>query len=334
MAGKKREDEQLLRTAFATFAKFGNSRSDGSAISLKQSDMWMRDSGVIGDTAITTTDTGIIFQKYREYRTRAVTWSAYLVHVIWETIIDLLDPVSSLLPQPSGNPGIAMKPVTRTSNSCQFNMKSTKKNNKMFKCARVFENIKKNRICLIKGLVAVYSTNSSCTRQQNGVTDQQNVGTPFIDQRLLTSQGSMEPSAAFCNQSDKRPSPESHAANQRICKPTSKELTNECSYDPCKAFHVVIRPLGCYFGPGVVVHCIGLLGLLALITGLKRTLTFDEYMQFVADLAASKDLDLQVLKDKLTACEKPSTSGTTVRHQPGHRHRITDYRSETKRQSL
>lgn len=47
---------------FRTFAKFGDSKSQGDAITLSNSDKWMRQAKVI-DSKLTTVDTGICFKQ-------------------------------------------------------------------------------------------------------------------------------------------------------------------------------------------------------------------------------------------------------------------------------
>ncbi|KAG8331315.1 Tubulin polymerization-promoting protein member 2 [Homalodisca vitripennis] len=54
-----------LEESFKAFAKFGDSRSDGTTITLTQSDKWMKQATVIDGKKITTTDTGIAFNKFR-----------------------------------------------------------------------------------------------------------------------------------------------------------------------------------------------------------------------------------------------------------------------------
>lgn len=48
---------------FKTFAKFGDSKSTGEAITLSNSDKWFKQSKVIDGKKITTVDTGIYFKK-------------------------------------------------------------------------------------------------------------------------------------------------------------------------------------------------------------------------------------------------------------------------------
>ena len=54
-----------LLEQFRIFAKFGDSKADGKAISLSQSDKWMKQAKVIDGIKITTTDTGIYFKKFK-----------------------------------------------------------------------------------------------------------------------------------------------------------------------------------------------------------------------------------------------------------------------------
>lgn len=53
-----------LKDMFSTFSKFGDTKSDGTTITLTNSDKWMKQANVIGKK-ITTTDTGICFNKFK-----------------------------------------------------------------------------------------------------------------------------------------------------------------------------------------------------------------------------------------------------------------------------
>ena len=69
--GAKSEDSELRRgntrvdllDQFQMFSKFGESGSDGSQITLTQSDKWLRQAKVIDGWNVTTTDTAIAFRK-------------------------------------------------------------------------------------------------------------------------------------------------------------------------------------------------------------------------------------------------------------------------------
>lgn len=52
-------------SSFKSFAKFGDTKSDGKQITLSQSDKWMKQAKVIDGKKITTTDTGIYFKKHK-----------------------------------------------------------------------------------------------------------------------------------------------------------------------------------------------------------------------------------------------------------------------------
>ncbi|KAG5889161.1 hypothetical protein JTB14_038185 [Gonioctena quinquepunctata] len=53
-----------LDQQFISFAKFGDTKADGKTITLTQIDKWFKQAGVI-DKKITTTDTGITFNKFK-----------------------------------------------------------------------------------------------------------------------------------------------------------------------------------------------------------------------------------------------------------------------------
>jgi len=69
--------ESQLRSQFGLFAKFGDSKNDGSTISLKNADKWMKQAGVIAKK-ITTTDTGIAFNKFKTKNMDFDTFVRYL----------------------------------------------------------------------------------------------------------------------------------------------------------------------------------------------------------------------------------------------------------------
>lgn len=54
-----------LEEMFRAFSKFGDTRSDGTLITLSQSDKWMKQAAIIDGKKITTTDTGICFNKFK-----------------------------------------------------------------------------------------------------------------------------------------------------------------------------------------------------------------------------------------------------------------------------
>ncbi|KAK9708308.1 p25-alpha [Popillia japonica] len=54
-----------LDQQFINFSKFGDTKADGKTITLTQADKWMKQAKVIDGKKITTTDTGITFNKFK-----------------------------------------------------------------------------------------------------------------------------------------------------------------------------------------------------------------------------------------------------------------------------
>ncbi|XP_032776719.1 tubulin polymerization-promoting protein homolog [Daphnia magna] len=67
-----------LAEMFRAFAKFGDSKADGKAISLSQSDKWMKQAKVIDGKKITATDTGIYFKKYKSLKLGLTDYQKFL----------------------------------------------------------------------------------------------------------------------------------------------------------------------------------------------------------------------------------------------------------------
>ncbi|XP_067005465.1 tubulin polymerization-promoting protein homolog [Anabrus simplex] len=63
---------------FAAFSKFGDTKSDGTTITLSQSDKWMKQAKVIDGKKITTTDTGICFNKFK---TKKMTLKEFVKYI-------------------------------------------------------------------------------------------------------------------------------------------------------------------------------------------------------------------------------------------------------------
>ena len=59
-----------LEEQFTLFSRFGSIGSDGINITLSQSDMWLKQAGIIDGWNITTTDTAIAFRKFSRGSTR------------------------------------------------------------------------------------------------------------------------------------------------------------------------------------------------------------------------------------------------------------------------
>lgn len=54
-----------LQQQFVNFSKFGDEKSDGTNITLTQSDKWMKQAKVLDSKKITLTDTGVAFNKFK-----------------------------------------------------------------------------------------------------------------------------------------------------------------------------------------------------------------------------------------------------------------------------
>ncbi|XP_071052714.1 tubulin polymerization-promoting protein homolog [Onthophagus taurus] len=67
-----------LDQQFANFARFGDNKSDGKTITLSCSDRWMRQAKVLDMKTITTTHTGIAFNKFK---TRAINYQNFLKYL-------------------------------------------------------------------------------------------------------------------------------------------------------------------------------------------------------------------------------------------------------------
>ncbi|CAH4031357.1 unnamed protein product [Pieris brassicae] len=55
----------VLEEVFKGYAKFGNSKSDGTTITLTNIDKWLKEAGIIDGKKVSTTDTAIIFQRFK-----------------------------------------------------------------------------------------------------------------------------------------------------------------------------------------------------------------------------------------------------------------------------
>lgn len=66
-----------FKDQFATFSKFGDTKSDGTSISLSQSDKWMKQADVF-DSKTTTTDTGIHFKKLKSMKLNFNDYNTFL----------------------------------------------------------------------------------------------------------------------------------------------------------------------------------------------------------------------------------------------------------------
>ncbi|XP_066581911.1 tubulin polymerization-promoting protein homolog [Prorops nasuta] len=62
---------------FAAFSKFGDTRSDGTSITLSQSDKWMKQAKVF-DKNLTTTDTAITFNKFKQKNLKLADYHKFI----------------------------------------------------------------------------------------------------------------------------------------------------------------------------------------------------------------------------------------------------------------
>ena len=91
--------------------RWGDSRSDGSQITLTQSDKWLRQAGVIDGWLVTTTDTAIFFRKFSrgsiwlEYN----DWRLFLEELAGKKGLDMREVIDKL--ELCGKPRVS-KPMT------------------------------------------------------------------------------------------------------------------------------------------------------------------------------------------------------------------------------
>lgn len=70
-------EQTTFENQFSAFSKFGDTKSNGTAISLSQSDKWMKQANVFGKK-ITTTDTGIHFKKFKSIKLNLPNYMIFL----------------------------------------------------------------------------------------------------------------------------------------------------------------------------------------------------------------------------------------------------------------
>lgn len=68
---------KLFENQFEAFSKFGDPKSNGSTITLSQSDKWMKQANVFGKH-ITTTDTAIHFRKLKSIKLDLASYNAFI----------------------------------------------------------------------------------------------------------------------------------------------------------------------------------------------------------------------------------------------------------------
>lgn len=57
--------DKVLGNIFKDYAKFGNSKSDGKNITLTNLDKWLKEANIIDGKNVTTTDTAILFHRFK-----------------------------------------------------------------------------------------------------------------------------------------------------------------------------------------------------------------------------------------------------------------------------
>ncbi|KAB0795994.1 hypothetical protein PPYR_10055 [Photinus pyralis] len=64
-----------LEEIFSLFAKFGDTKSDGKVITLTNADKWLKQAQVVDGKKMTTTDTGIAFNKLKS---KTITFKQFM----------------------------------------------------------------------------------------------------------------------------------------------------------------------------------------------------------------------------------------------------------------
>ncbi|GLV33929.1 ringmaker [Carabus blaptoides fortunei] len=100
-----------LKDIFSAFSKFGDSKSDGTAITLSNSDKWMKQANVIGKK-ITTTDTGICFNKFKSRTLNLPTYEKYLAELAKYKNVEVDEIINKMIS--CGTPGTTN--TTQTTN--------------------------------------------------------------------------------------------------------------------------------------------------------------------------------------------------------------------------
>lgn len=102
MATSSQQQSSTIDEAFTKFCKFGDFKSDGKSITLTNSDKWMKQAGVIGKK-ITTTDTGIAFQKFKVKQMNLKQFKEFLADLAKSKKMDVNELINSL--SGCGDPG-------------------------------------------------------------------------------------------------------------------------------------------------------------------------------------------------------------------------------------
>lgn len=95
--------EEAFKVQFEAFSKFGDTKSDGRAISLSQSDKWMKQAKVF-DKKVTSTDTSIHFKKLKQQKLNFLDYNKFLEDLAATKKIDLAEVKSKMVS--CGAPGV------------------------------------------------------------------------------------------------------------------------------------------------------------------------------------------------------------------------------------
>lgn len=67
-----------LHSQFIAYSSFGNSKFPGMSISLSQSDLWMKQAKLIDGRKVTTTDTGMAFNSFKQSSISYEEWLKFV----------------------------------------------------------------------------------------------------------------------------------------------------------------------------------------------------------------------------------------------------------------
>ncbi|XP_022249757.1 TPPP family protein CG45057-like, partial [Limulus polyphemus] len=105
----KSDESVSFEEMFVTFAKFGDSKNAGDAITLSNSDKWFKQAKVIDGKKITTTDTGIYFKQVAKVKKtlNLNEYNQFLENIARNKKMDVADIKKKL--SSCGSPGTSLK---------------------------------------------------------------------------------------------------------------------------------------------------------------------------------------------------------------------------------
>lgn len=80
-----------FRAQFRAFSRFGDPKSDGRALTLSQSDKWLKQARVVDGKKVTTTDTGIYFKKFKLQKLGMEDYKKFLEDLAKNKKLDIED---------------------------------------------------------------------------------------------------------------------------------------------------------------------------------------------------------------------------------------------------